>query len=246
MNQDISSFDLEVFPKQDQLSGKGLGNLVKLPLGIHRKSGKPSFFMACEKQDIESQLDFLSRVTPAGPEILDNINLKQDKGGRHREHVVVHPRLAAYVKDYPELFQLERLCPPMGRVIAACRDGRDMSSREEKVLFQTVGFLPRARYLLHYLTSQGSEYNPHMVDFKISRISGTPLGCRRIHSLLSFTSDYCSIEPDSTGYLHPLIHLEAWENMSEKKSPKSMRIENLQDALENMKTAIIQLQRFIV
>jgi len=30
----------EVFPKQDRLTGEGYGNLVKLPLGIHRGSGK--------------------------------------------------------------------------------------------------------------------------------------------------------------------------------------------------------------
>ena len=245
VNHDISSFNLEVFPKQAQLSGKGLGNLVKLPLGIHRKSGKPSFFMACKKHDIESQLDFLSRVKPGGPEILDNINLKEEVGEPPKEHLVLHPRLAAYAKDYPELFQLERMCPPMGQVIGACKEGRNISSREEKVLFQTIGFLPRARYLMHYLMAFGSDYNPHMVDFKLSRISGSPLGCRRIHSLLSFTSDYCDLEPDTTGYLHPLIHLDTWKKIAEKKTPKSERIENLQDALENMKTAIIQLQRFI-
>ncbi|WP_291319363.1 hypothetical protein [Desulfonatronospira sp.] len=44
LDRDCRFFNLEVFPKQDQLQGKGLGNLVKLPLGIHRASGKPSYF----------------------------------------------------------------------------------------------------------------------------------------------------------------------------------------------------------
>ncbi|SLM31160.1 conserved hypothetical protein [Desulfamplus magnetovallimortis] len=245
VNRDISAFDLEVFPKQDQLSGKGFGNLVKLPLGIHRKNGKPSFFMGCEKRDLQSQLSFLSNVNPALPEILDGVSSAGENFAQKNNQVVLHPRLAAFAKDYPELFNLERLCPPLGQVIATCRDGKDISAREEKVLFQSIGFLPRARYLVHYLMALGSEYNPHMVDFKLSRISGSPLGCRRIHSLLGFTSDYCAIEADSTGYLHPLIHLEAWKKVAEKKSPKSERIENLQDAIDNMKIAIVQLQRFL-
>jgi hypothetical protein len=33
------------------------------------------------------------------------------------------------------------------------------------------------------------DYNPHLVDFRLSRLRGTPLGCRRIHSLLSFTGE---------------------------------------------------------
>jgi hypothetical protein len=33
---------LEFFPKQASVKGKGLGNLIKLPLGIHRRTGRRS------------------------------------------------------------------------------------------------------------------------------------------------------------------------------------------------------------
>ena len=33
---------IEVFPKQIKLSGKGYGNCVKVPMGIHKRSGKRS------------------------------------------------------------------------------------------------------------------------------------------------------------------------------------------------------------
>jgi hypothetical protein len=40
-------FNLEVYPKQDSLSGKDLGNLLRLPLGVNNKSPKrdPGFFI---------------------------------------------------------------------------------------------------------------------------------------------------------------------------------------------------------
>jgi hypothetical protein len=34
-----------MFPKQDSLNGKDLGNLMKLPLGINRKTGNRSYFV---------------------------------------------------------------------------------------------------------------------------------------------------------------------------------------------------------
>lgn len=41
-----NALEIEIFPKQDSVSeGGGLGNLVRLPLGVNLKSGKPSFFM---------------------------------------------------------------------------------------------------------------------------------------------------------------------------------------------------------
>lgn len=39
------NFSLEVFPKQDNLDGKDLGNLMRLPLGRNQKSPDPCFFL---------------------------------------------------------------------------------------------------------------------------------------------------------------------------------------------------------
>ncbi len=240
VDADLSSFDLEIFPKQEKLSGKGFGNLVKLPLGIHRATGKQSFFMECAKKDVESQLGFLKTIKPADPDLLSKVVEKQAKG-----RVVLHPRMANFAGKYPELYDLERLCPPLGQIIATLRTGSDIAIREEKVVYQTLGFLSRKKTLLHYLMAFGSEYNPHLVNFKLSKLRGTPLGCKRIHSLLGFTGDFCDLEKGTDTYLHPLHHLKAWQEGSEKKNSNSSRINSLQDALENMKAAIIQVQRFI-
>lgn len=40
-----SAYTIEVFPKQDTLDSKDLGNLLRLALGINRKSGKPGLFL---------------------------------------------------------------------------------------------------------------------------------------------------------------------------------------------------------
>lgn len=39
------NFSVEVFPKQDNLDGKDLGNLMRLPLGRNLKSADPTFFL---------------------------------------------------------------------------------------------------------------------------------------------------------------------------------------------------------
>lgn len=51
LNQDVKqgnpSIEVEVFPKQSNLDGKDLGNLMRLPLGTHAKSGKEAYFVDC-------------------------------------------------------------------------------------------------------------------------------------------------------------------------------------------------------
>ena len=39
------NIEIETFPKQDVLDGKDLGNLMRLPLGVHRKTGVRSAFL---------------------------------------------------------------------------------------------------------------------------------------------------------------------------------------------------------
>jgi hypothetical protein len=233
---DLQAFDIEVFPKQDALSGKGLGNLVKLPLGLHRLTGKPSFFIECADRSKEAQLAFLSKV-----KAVDAKQMGAFLGASTSAEVIAHPRVAKWAQEFPELFTLERSCPPLSHLIAACQTGQTLSMREEKVLFQTVGFLPRAKTLLHRLLSAQSEYNPHLVDFKISRLRGKPLGCRRIHSLLVFAGDPCRFQR-TDDYLHPLLHLGPEEGGGD---PKAEKVESLAGAIENLKIAIAQVERFM-
>jgi hypothetical protein len=240
LKNDLSCFDLEIFPKQDHLTGKGFGNLVKLPLGIHRLSGKRSFFPGCPKSDTDSQLAFLEQVKTAAPGVFTSGPEKAEP-----QKVVMHPNMETLTQEYPGLFELQRNCPPLGQIIALVREGRGLRVREEKILFQTLGFLPDAKKILHYLFRHDPEYNPHMVNYKLSRLRGTPLGCRRIHSLTGIVRDFCDIAPDSTGYIHPLLLVEVWQKMAEKKTPVSKKILNLEQAIDNLKIAISQVERFM-
>jgi len=233
---DLSTFNMEVFPKQDHLSGKGLGNLVKLPLGVHRLSGKRSYFARCHNRSVEAQLDFLANVRLSDPE-----KFRAVENDRGQKTVFIHPRWEKWAESFPELFFLECKCPPLSQIMATCRNAKTLTIREEKIIFQTIGFLPRAKTLIHHLLSSLSEYNPHLVDYRLSRVRGTPLGCKRIHNLLGYAGDWCRLDVPA-GYQHPLLHLDDWNAVSGKKSEK---VENLSSALENLKSAIIQAQRFM-
>ena len=237
---DLSCFSLEVFPKQDHLSGKGLGNLVKLPLGIHRQTGKRSSFIECPPKDIEAQLGFLRDVPRSNPDQIQ-CKTKTTSGAR----LVLHPGIKELNDKFPDLVELGKKCPALGRLFALVRERHSIGVREEKILFQTLGFLPQGKHMLHYLLSCDQEYNPHLVDYKLSRVRGTPLGCRRIHALTGYDRDFCQLEPDKTGYLHPLIHLSSWAAIPSENHRKFEKIENLSNAVMNMKTAIVQLERFL-
>lgn len=235
---DLSCFTLEVFPKQDQLSGKGLGNLVKLPLGVHRVTGKQSHFPQIADRDPWAQMAALENMERISPDALEQGAAMAGSSAP----VLVHPRHQAWAEAYPELALLADRCPALGQIIASCRSSRSLSVREEKIILGSIGFLPRAKILAHHLFQNLPEYNPHLTDYKLSRVRGTPLGCKRIHSLLNMPLDLCAFA-DVPSYPHPLLHLPDWRE--DRDGTRAERIENLQAALDNLDAAMRQVKRFL-
>lgn len=238
ISSDLSCFSQELFPKQDQLSGKGFGNLVKLPLGLHRVTGKQSHFPQIANRDLWAQMAALESMERISP---DTLELAAAKGAAPVP-VLVHPRHQAWAEAYPELALLTDRCPALGQIIASCRSSRSLSVREEKIILGSIGFLPRAKILAHHLFQNLPEYNPHLLDYKLSRVRGTPLGCKRIHGLLNMTLDLCAFA-NVPSYPHPLLHLPDWRE--DGNGTKAERIENLQAALDNLGSAMQQVQRFL-
>ncbi|MGQ9671435.1 MAG: CRISPR-associated primase-polymerase type A1 [Desulfosoma sp.] len=236
LQPDLSCFQLEVFPKQDRLEGKGLGNLVKLPLGIHRLTGRPSYFLNIKDRSLDAQLALLSRVRRIPSSVWPGL------GGGGGATVVAHPRREKWASEYPELALLEERCVALGQILVECRQQRALSLRAEKILFGTLGFLPRAKVLLHEVMRSLPEYNPHWVDYQLSRLRGTPLGCRKIHRLLGLEVSWCTFGSDIR-YAHPLCHWPQWQDPV--GVVKAERVENLQEALDMLREALRLVQRFL-
>lgn len=237
LQPDLSVFQLEVFPKQDRLEGKGLGNLVKLPLGTHRLTGRPSYFVHIKDRSMDAQLALLEKVHRIPARVFHEAGAGGDGAS-----VLVHPRREKWAADYPELAVLEERCAALGQILVECRNHRTLTVRAEKILYGTVGFLPRAKVLLHHVLRALPEYNPHWVDFQLSKVRGTPLGCRKIHRLLGLEVAWCAFDTDIR-YAHPLLHCPEWQEPA--GAAKAERVENLRDALDGLKEALRVVERFL-
>ncbi len=237
LQPDLSCFQLEVFPKQDRLEGKGLGNLVKLPLGIHRLTGRPSYFLHTRDRSLDGQLAVLEKVRRIPAKVFQEL-----KSGTEGAAVLVHPKREKWAADYPELAVLEERCAALGQILVECRQHRSLSLRAEKILLGTLGFLPRAKVLLHHVFQYLPEYNPHYVDYQLSRLRGTPIGCRKIHRLLGMDLTLCDFGP-AVRYAHPLLHWPQWQEP--EGALKAEKVENLRDALDALKEAVRLVERFL-
>lgn len=59
-----SFVEIELFPKQDSLDGKNLGNLMRLPLGVNQKTGQTSTFITSKAaQNVLVPMDPIDALT---------------------------------------------------------------------------------------------------------------------------------------------------------------------------------------
>ena len=88
--------------------------------------------------------------------------------------------------------------------------------------------------------SSRTDSDPPLLDFRLSRVRGSVLGCKRIHQLLDQPGELPCVFTGS-GYPHPLRHLP---EAAETAAPQE-KVQSLKDALLVLKTAIVLVERFL-
>ena len=93
--REVSGEDMEIFPKQDRISGRGLGSAVRGPLGVHRRTGVRYGFveprtLAKVGKTLREELDYLANVQVArgsqvAEALADVLSMRGKETPRHKD-----------------------------------------------------------------------------------------------------------------------------------------------------------------
>jgi hypothetical protein len=197
----------ELFPKQDTVRSGGLGNLVKLPLGIHRASGRRALFLdPATFLPLADQAAAIRSVVPLDAACVDRI-LDLSRESRPSRGTIparpsapdpaAGPRIDPLPpRTVPERIPLPASLPPLvDSVLAGCgimreivgraRLGRTLTIHERHVLVHVFAHLgPDGRLFAHQVLAQGQGYDPDQVNRFLAGVSPHAISCRRIGELL--------------------------------------------------------------
>ncbi|MGQ9654482.1 MAG: CRISPR-associated primase-polymerase type A1 [Thermodesulfobacteriota bacterium] len=222
--------NVEVFPKQVELSKKGYGNLIKLPLGVHRVSGKRSVFLDEQGRPVPNSLDYLLEIKRIPADLV--ISLAQKLQAAHKGQVLQMPEKTRPVPEPPrtdsgfttvggpnrdarETYRLVlEKCAMMRYLVRKARDFRHLSFDERKVVLGVLGHLPGGERLVHHVISRCADYDPQITAHFISRMPAAPLGCRSIRRRLFYleqTRCRCVFQLGGKAYSTPLLHVSPRE-----------------------------------
>ncbi|GMV43327.1 MAG: hypothetical protein AMXMBFR64_50430 [Myxococcales bacterium] len=219
---------LEAFPKQGTVKAGGLGNLVKLPLGIHLRSGRRAMLLdeaggvvhdpwpllreapRLERDTVLKAMETL-RAAPVSVAAV---------GARDEEDTEPLPPVQRPLTPAPfteadftaraEVAVMLRGCPVLASLVDRGLTHRRLTHDERVVLRHSLGHTPAGLLAVNYLFERCPEVPPQ--DFLKTRLSGNPISCaavrRRVPHVSSQVACHCEFASAGDQYPSPLLHLE--------------------------------------
>jgi hypothetical protein len=230
-----SELQVESFPKQSFVEEGKLGNLIKIPLGIHRRTGRRALFIDAAGKAIPNQLGFLERIEKISKQkvyefiqrfqISDEIKIQaqeqvSSEDLEKEEKAKGSLSLPAVTDDYnlerdAEFQYLISKCHVLRTIVEKINQDKELNSEERIVLTHSIGLLQYGPEAINLLL--GRCVNVDASFFLKSRLRGNPISCPKIRSripgMTTRVECNCKFDPKTTLYPSPLLHVKEMDRI---------------------------------
>lgn len=238
---------LEVFPKQTRVAPDQYGNLIKLPLGIHRGSGRRAVFLDACGEPVSNQEEFLFSIQRNRKDVALDFVSSTPAPGELMEESKSPPSPLEPPYEPAEDLALQTVlsrCVTLRTVKErACASGV-LSHDEVIVLSHSLGHLERGPEAVNsILRVCGDIAESRMLQ---SRLRGNPISCARIRARIPHVTSQldcdCSLEYPGQ-YPHPLLHLnQPLESADLEEAHRHALVRDYRTAQEQLQVAQNQLE----
>ena len=239
----------EVFPKQEQVAEDQLGNLIKLPLGIHLKTGRRCLFTDLDGQEYSDQEGFLQRIQQvergAFEQAVSRLVAPPAQGGTAGS-------VQTLQADFPEYEALFKGCPVLVALMEKAVVTHHLTHDERLVLKCILGHLDEGGgRLIHSIIGHCLDYSETITQQQIDRTPPSPISCPKIRQRLpevtSTVNCACVFDLPEGGYPSPLLHLDSVFTRGRSQSvdrhgPLVDKYVNLRRDYQRLKRELAQLE----
>jgi len=215
-----SGIHWEIFPNYDRLKGKGYGPLIKLPLGIHKRTNRRCIFLDREGNPLPEQMVALSQVSHISQQKVEEILLT------YRVKSRAAPKKEAV--ESPLVQSVLAGCNVIKYLVNKAKETHYLNNSERVTLLYTFGHLGQeGKEYLHKVISNCINYDYQYTEKKIRKMKSFPISCPKIrekHEDIALDLGCnCVFKVPHGGYPSPILHAlkqpKAWP-------PQSITAEN--------------------
>ncbi|MBI4517325.1 MAG: hypothetical protein HY699_16080 [Deltaproteobacteria bacterium] len=217
---------VEIFPKQDALSGKGLGNLIKLPLGVHQATMRASQLLTAELQPLAAE-EALASLRPCPPARIEALLLSRiipfpTRTASEALSAAVAPAPPAPAGPTPRALAEALATIPAGReaeraadrVLSGCavvrqlarqaHEERTLSADAARALLYTVGLIGRDNERIEAMFANAGVSGKELERVRAG-LQG-PMGCKKLRERFAALCHGCVCPAaPAAGYATPAL-----------------------------------------
>ncbi|MBE0525002.1 MAG: group II intron reverse transcriptase/maturase [Methanosarcinales archaeon] len=194
----------EIFPNLDKVRGKGFGPLIKLPLGIHKRTNRRCHLLDREGTPLPDQMVVLSQIKHITRQRLEELLLTY----------TVKPKASPLTDKKEESPLVENLlsgCNVINYLVNKARDTHYLNNSERITLLYTLGHLGQeGKDFLHKVISNCINYDYDYTEKQIRKMKSSPISCPKIKEKHEdFALDLgcnCNFRIPYKGYPSPVLH----------------------------------------
>ncbi|KAF2961071.1 CRISPR-associated primase-polymerase type A1 [Fervidobacterium sp. 2310opik-2] len=199
---------IEIFPKQIQLNG-GLGNLIKAPLGIHRKTKNRCVFVDENLNTVDDQVKFLLNIQTNQSEHIDKIfkslfgsseqleeveisgekipkvsknNSKPNENSVQSNTLQVKKSLRKKINEsyIGDAAILSESCSILSQILGKIEKEATISEDEERILISILVRIKDGRNIIDKILQKTINYSTQRIDNHIKTMNTIPITCEEI------------------------------------------------------------------
>ncbi|MCB5251126.1 MAG: CRISPR-associated primase-polymerase type A1 [Candidatus Cloacimonetes bacterium] len=213
---------IELYPKQSKLNPDQIGNLIKIPLGIHLKTGNRCWFVDNNYKNIQDY-SIISRIKLAKVEqliaalnewkgvLVEEPPKTAQQNDKHSDQYIppiVEKKIQ--LETHAEYQWLISKCYVLRQIVAQIETKFELSNQERLTLSFTLGHLSNGAEIVNMLL--GKCINVPQDAFLKNNFSGNPVSCPKIRARLTTLADKekcnCLFSSLLNTYPNPLLHLQ--------------------------------------
>lgn len=163
-----AEIEIELFPKQDTISADGFGNLIKLPLQKHLKSGNYTYFLDDEFQPITGLPDVVRTdlvPLPAPPVVIRELVKTLPQPQSNAKTDLTHAKLQVVIER----------CGYLQKLLNRIEDENHLDHSERIWLANILK--PFGTEIIHQYFSKLSDYDRAFTDEQIASLNANPSTC---------------------------------------------------------------------
>jgi hypothetical protein len=261
---------VEVFPKQTSVKRGGLGNLIKLPLGFHKRTGRRAVFLQPDGQAYAEQLELLLSAAKATRRAVYGVIQRLQSGAAARpEPAAVAPPeepeeeppwgegpAPTVLPGAPEIYHLDQdvqfqyllsKCPVLKALAEKVNQTSRLTKDETLVLIHTVGHLDHGPAAVNELFQRCQNADPAL--FLKSRLRGHPMSCPkirvRIPEITSAVACNCAFDLAVNLYPTPVIHMHGLKAGAAGLGLESLQFQHLLEEYVKLRKQLRETQRLL-